>query len=84
MGVGYQNAGRPKRRRHYERLTRAAISPFASALYRLISVKVCAGQSVGIKTDQRIWLVSFMDFDLGYFDLKQKACNPSTTRSARG
>jgi hypothetical protein len=31
--------------------------------------QVFAGQSVGIKqTDERIWLVSFMDYDLGYFD----------------
>jgi len=30
---------------------------------------VFAGQTVGIKqTDERIWLVSFMDYDLGYFD----------------
>jgi hypothetical protein len=27
------------------------------------------GQIVGIKqTDERIWLVGFMDYDLGYFD----------------
>ena len=31
--------------------------------------QVFAGQTVGIKqTDDRIWLVSFMDCDLGYFD----------------
>ena len=31
--------------------------------------QVFAGQIVGIKqTDERIWLVSFMDYDLGYFD----------------
>jgi len=31
--------------------------------------QVFAGQTVGIKqTDERIWLVSFMDYDLGYFD----------------
>jgi putative transposase len=30
---------------------------------------VFAGQNVGIKqTDERIWLVSFMHYDLGYFD----------------
>jgi len=30
---------------------------------------VFAGQTVGIKqTDDRIWFVSFMDYDLGYFD----------------
>ena len=31
--------------------------------------QVFAGQTVGIKqTDDKIWLVSFMDYDLGYFD----------------
>jgi hypothetical protein len=31
--------------------------------------QVFAGQTVGIKqTDDRIWLVSFMHYDLGYFD----------------
>jgi putative transposase len=30
---------------------------------------VFAGQSVGIKqVSEHIWLVSFMDYDLGYFD----------------
>ena len=30
---------------------------------------VFAGQNVGIKeVDDGIWLVSFMDYDLGYFD----------------
>ena len=30
---------------------------------------VFAGQNVGIKqTDDEIWLVSFMHYDLGYFD----------------
>jgi putative transposase len=31
---------------------------------------VFAGQAVGIKeVHDEIWLVSFMDYDLGYFDL---------------
>ena len=31
--------------------------------------QVFAGQTVGIKqTEDRIWLVSFMHYDLGYFD----------------
>ena len=34
--------------------------------------------------DEGIWLVSFMHYDLGYIDLEQEPCNPSTTRSARG
>src|SRR6201995_5479041 len=34
---------------------------------------VFAGQSVGIKqVSEHIWLVSFMDYDLGYFD--HEAC----------
>jgi putative transposase len=31
--------------------------------------QVFAVQTVGVKqTEDRIWLVSFMDYDLGYFD----------------
>jgi len=46
---------------------------------------VLAGQKLGIKeVDDGIWLVSFMRYDLGYFDLEQKTLQPSTTRSARG
>lgn len=31
--------------------------------------QVFAGQNVGIReTEDKIWLVSFMDYDLGYFD----------------
>lgn len=31
--------------------------------------QVFAGQRVGIKqVEERLWLVSFMDYDLGYFD----------------
>jgi putative transposase len=31
--------------------------------------QVFAGQTVGVKqVDDRIWLASFMDYDLGYFD----------------
>ena len=34
---------------------------------------VLAGQKLGIKeVDEGIWLVSFMHYDLGYFDLEQK------------
>jgi putative transposase len=34
---------------------------------------VFAGQAVGVKEVQdRIWLVSFMDYDLGYFDLETR------------
>ena len=36
-----------------------------------------AGQRLGIKeVDEGIWLVSFMDYDLGYIDLEQKTLQP--------
>jgi transposase InsO family protein len=38
---------------------------------------VLAGQNLGIKeVDDGIWLVSFMRYDLGYFDLEQKTLQP--------
>ena len=36
-----------------------------------------AGQAVGIKeVDDGIWLVIFMDYDLGYIDLEEKTLQP--------
>src|SRR5215471_4868320 len=38
---------------------------------------VFAGHTLGIKeVDDGIWLVSFMDYDLGYIDLEQKTLHP--------
>jgi transposase InsO family protein len=38
---------------------------------------VLAGQRLGIKeVDEGIWLVSFMHYDLGFFDLEQKTLQP--------
>jgi hypothetical protein len=38
---------------------------------------VLAGQKLGIKqVDEGIWLVGFLDYDLGYVDLEQKALQP--------
>ena len=38
---------------------------------------VFAGQAVGIKeVEEGIWLVSFMNYDLGYFDLEEKTLQP--------
>jgi transposase InsO family protein len=46
---------------------------------------VLAGQRLGIKeVDEGIWLVTFINYDLGYIDLEQRTCNPSTTRSGQG
>ena len=39
--------------------------------------KVFAGQAVGIKeVHDDIWLVSFMNYDLGYFDLETRVLEP--------
>ena len=35
-----------------------------------------AGQRVGIKEVDGIWIVSFMHYDLGYIDLEQKTLQP--------
>ena len=36
-----------------------------------------AGQAVGVKeVESGIWLVSFMDYDLGYIDLEEKTLQP--------
>ena len=36
-----------------------------------------AGQDVGIKeVDEGIWVVTFMDYDLGYFDEKNSRVEP--------
>ena len=46
---------------------------------------VLAGQRLGVKeVDDGIWIVSFRHYDLGFIDLEQKPCNPSTTPSAQG
>ena len=43
-----------------------------------------AGQAVGVKeVDHDIWLVSFMDYDLGYIDLEEKPCSPWRTPSGQ-
>ena len=40
-----------------------------------------AGQKLHIKeVDEGIWLVSFMHYDLGYFDLEQKTLQPLDNR----
>ena len=46
--------------------------------------QVFAGQAVGIKeVHDDIWLVSFMDYDLGYFDLETRVLEPWKTLSAQ-
>jgi transposase InsO family protein len=38
---------------------------------------VFQGQTVGLKeVDDNVWLVSFMDYDLGYIDLEEKSLQP--------
>ena len=38
---------------------------------------VFAGQAVGLKeVEEGLWLVSLMDYDLGYIDLEEKTLQP--------
>jgi hypothetical protein len=38
---------------------------------------VLTGQRLGIKeVDEGIWLVTFIDYDLGYIDLEQRTLQP--------
>jgi len=38
---------------------------------------VFSGQTLGIKeVDDNVWLVSFMDYDLGYIDLEERSLQP--------
>jgi hypothetical protein len=38
---------------------------------------VFSGQTLGIKeVDDNVWLVTFMDYDLGYIDLEEKSLQP--------
>ena len=58
--------------------------PEVSALEKALACAACVippsgsgapalGQAVGVKeVDNGIWLVSFMDYDLGYIDLEEK------------
>jgi putative transposase len=44
---------------------------------KLIFSQVFAGQAVGInEVHDDVWLVSFMDYDLGYFDLETRVLEP--------
>jgi len=50
---------------------------FQSSITKINFCTVFAGQAVGIKeVHDDIWLVSFMDYDLGYFDLETRVLDP--------
>jgi hypothetical protein len=57
--------------------TSPAVGAFVSTAKKINLSTVFAGQSVGIKeVDEDIWLVSFMEYDLGYIDLEEKTLQP--------
>jgi len=62
-------------------MTRSLWSPIADAIclgHKKINFsQVFAGQAVDVKeVHDDIWLVSFMDYDLGYFDLDARVLEP--------
>jgi putative transposase len=80
LGIGLERIkpGHPEQNGRHERmhltLKQEATKPAAAHLLQFKGRKVnlsqvFAGQQVGVRqTDEHIWLVSFMDDDLGYFD----------------
>ena len=52
--------------------------PNLPLIQRKINIShVLAGQRLGIKeVDENTWLVSFMEYDLGYVDLEEKSLQP--------
>ena len=49
------------------------------APYKIMLSTVFAGQNVGVRqVGYKIWLVSFMDYDLGFFDLETTRLEPIT------
>jgi putative transposase len=81
MALAHESAGRNKALRRIYQLSQQCPSFHDRAATVTTCGRICfnrqkinlsqvfAGQTVGIKqTNERIWLVSFMDYDLGYFD----------------
>jgi putative transposase len=47
--------------------------------------QVFAGQTVGIReVDDQIWLVSFLDYDLSFFDMEEGRVDPAPNPFAPG
>jgi hypothetical protein len=69
---------RPFSKRHCSSPTAMIASQCICMHRKRINVStVLAGQRVGIKdVDEGIWIVSFMQYDLGYIDLEQKTLQP--------
>ena len=80
------SVSRPRRARTTPSTTEPSPSPNAAASAsggeRSISAPVFAGQNVGVKeVSDKIWLVSFMDYDLGFFDHETGRLEPPRTPS---
>ena len=65
----YRGIGDPEYPFHDRTITVTCCGRICIGRRKINLSTVFAGQNVGIKqVDERIWLVSFMDYDLGYFD----------------
>ena len=63
-------------------VTVATCGPVCFNRLKINPSTVFAGQNVGIEqVSHNIWLVSFIDYDLGYFDHQTCRSNPSTIPS---
>ncbi len=62
---------------HDRTVTITTFGRICAELKKIHLSTVLAGHGVGIRQfDERIWLVSFMSYDLGYFDLDSCRLEP--------
>ena len=62
---------------HDRTITVTQCGRLCMAPYKIMLSTVFAGQNVGVKqVGDKIWLVSFMDYDLGFFDLETTRLEP--------
>jgi transposase InsO family protein len=80
LGIGIERIkpGHPQQNGRHERMHLTLKKEATKPGWKKINFsQVFAGQAVGIKeVHDDIWLVSFMDYDLGYFDLETRVLEP--------
>ncbi len=77
-GLPYQGLGEPDYPFHDRTLTVTRCGRLCFNRRKINLSNVFAGQRVGVKqTDDNIWLVSFLDFDLGFFDHQEGRVEPA-------
>ena len=73
----YRGVGEPHYPFHNRRVNVSCCGRLCLYRKKINPCRSLAGQAVGVKeVEDGIWLVSFMDYDLGYVDLEEKTLQP--------